>query len=564
MAAPISLQLKGNSSVGPVLIRLGLALLFAILAVTILYPMGWAMIGSLQTDMGEWTLSHYQRVFSPYYLRVMGTTLVYAILSTGLALAIAVPLAWSVARTDMPGKAWIRAGITVTFVMPPLFHALAFVFLFQRRAGLVNALLQGLIGIRPFNIYTLQGLVIVTAFGLFPQMFLLVDGALRSIDPSLEEAAAVAGASHLRIARSIVLPVVLPALLSSAVLGMIEVMALFGPPAVIGIPAKIYVMSTQIYVELAASPPRMEFSAALAILFLIVTASLLLMQDRLLRRRNFATISGKGFRPREMRLHRWKYPVLAGNAAVLLVALVVPTLILIAISLSKVWTDGPVAGNFTWRFYRAALLGETDTFVSLTNTLAIALTTLAGTLLVGLPIAWLTTRKHGWTARLIRLIAYLPFSIPAVVFTVGVVLAFIRPPLVLYGTLSIVMVCYFGRFLPLAVQPLSDALRQIDTSLTEAARVVGSGPLRTGVRIVLPLLKYATLSTAMLVFVACVREIVSIALLYSPGTETLMMTAMRLWDEGQVQTTAALVVVILVLVSVFYGAARVLARHRSV
>jgi len=135
---------------------------------------------------------------------------------------------------------------------------------------------------------------------------------------------------------------------------------------------------------------------------------------------------------------------------------------------------------------------------------------------------------------------------------------------VLYGTLSIVMVCYFGRFLPLAVQPLSDALRQIDTSLTEAARVVGSGPLRTGVRIVLPLLKYATLSTAMLVFVACVREIVSIALLYSPGTETLMMTAMRLWDEGQVQTTAALVVVILVLVSVFYGAARVLARHRSV
>lgn len=537
--------------------------MFAVLGAAVLYPMAWALVGSVQTDAGGWTLSHYQRVFSPYYLRVMGTTLVYAGWSVALAMVLAIPLAWLVARSDMPGRAGVRSCITVSFVLPPLFHALAFVVLFQPRAGLVNLALDHLFSVRPFNVYSMTGLVVVTALGLFPQMFLLVEAALRGIDPDLEEAARVAGGSRMQIARRVALPVVLPAVLSSVLLGTIEVMALFGPPAVIGIPARIYVMSTQIFVELSSSPPRIEFSAALSILFLLVAAVLIAVQGRLLRRRSFVTIGGKGFRQRPVPLRQWRWVAFAASAAVLMVSLVVPTLILGMISVSRVWTAGPVPGNLTLAFYRTVLSGQSDTLLSLTNTLVIAFSVLAATVLVGLPMAWIVTRERGWAPRTIRVVAFLPFSIPAVVFTVGIVLAFIRPPLVLYGTLAIVIVCYFGRFLPYAVQPLSDAIRQIDGSLTEAARVVGAGPGRIGLRIVLPLLKYAAVSTAMLVFVACVREIVSIALLYSPGNETLMMSAMRLWDEGQVQVTAALVVLTLVLVTLFYGGARMVARGRD-
>lgn len=539
-------------------------LLLAVLVGTIIYPMGWALVGSFQTEDGDWTLSHYHRVFSPYYIGVLSTTLAYAALSTALATAVGVPLAWVVARSDMPGRAMVRAGATITFVMPPLFHALAFVVLFQPRAGLVNTWLERLAGIRPFDIYSLTGMVVVTALGLFPQLFILIEAALRGVDPTLEEAARVTGGSRFRVARQITLPAVLPAVLSSALLGMIEVMALFGPPAVIGVPAKIYVMSTQIYVELSGSPPRMEFSAALSILFLITAGVLLAMQGWLVRRRSFAVIGGKGFRQRPVPLGPWRFVALAACVALLLLALVVPAAVLVLISVSRIWTAGPSVANLTLDFYRTALSGQGDTMLSLGNTILIASTVLAATLLAGLPLSWIVARSHGWSARLIRVVTFLPFSIPAVVFTVGVILAFIRPPFVLYGTLGIIIVCYFGRFLPYAVQPLSDAIRQVDHSLTEAARVVGSGPLRTGTRIVLPLLKYSAVSTALLIFVACVREIVSIALLYSPGTETVMMLAMRLWDEGRVQVTAALVVFTLVLVTVFYGLARLVARPKGI
>ena len=537
--------------------------LIVILAITILYPMFWALLGSFQTDEGVWTLAHYKRVFTPYYLRVMGTTLIYAFSSVLLSLAVAMPLAWLVARSDMPGKGLVRAATVITFVMPPLFHALAFVFLLQPRTGLVNELFEYLTGFRPFNIYSMSGLVFATVCGLFPQAFLLLDSAFRNIDPSLEEAAAITGANQWQTAGRVVFPLVLPAILSSVVLGMIEVLAVFGPPAVIGIPAKIYVMSTQIFVELASSPPRMEFAAALSILFLAIAGALLLLQDRLLRRRGFTTVAGKGSRPKLVALGRWRWVAFGGSAFVLIVTLVLPTLMLVVVSFSRVWTQGPSLQNLTFDFYRAALGGGYGALASLGNTLIFAITTLVATIALGLPIAWIITRGNGLRVRVLRWLVYLPFSIPAVVFTVGVVLAYIRPPLVLYGSMLIIVVCYFGRFLPFAVQPLSDGLRQIDRSLTEAARVVGSGVWQTATRIVMPMLKYATLSTAMLIFVACVREIVSIALLYSPGNESLMMTAMLLWDEGQAQITAALVVVIIVLAGSFYAIAQYLSRKKT-
>lgn len=539
-------------------------LILVILGYTILYPMIWALIGSFQTDVGDWTLANYQRALTPYYFEVLGTTIAYAAATVALSLAIAIPVAWAVARTDLPAKAAIRACIVVSFVMPPLFHALAFVFLFQPRAGLVNNVLSSLIGIRAFNIYSFAGLVIVTSLGLFPQAFLLIDAALRSIDPSLEEAASAAGATRGQIARRVTLPLVLPSILSSAVIGMIEVIAVFGPPAVIGVPAKIYVMSTQIFVELSGSPPRIEFCAALAVEFLTISTVLFTLQHRLLRDRRFTTITGKGFRPRQISLGLWRWPIFLACLFVLLVALVAPAVVLVVISLSRVWTAGLVASNLTLDFYRAALLGQERTVQGIVNTLILAVTTLSATLLIGLPIAWFAQRRRDLLSRLLQWLAFLPFSVPAIVFTVGIILAFIRPPLVLYGTLGIVAVCYFGRFLPFAVQPLSDALRQIDVSLIEAARVAGGSAVRVGTDITLPLLKYSVLSTAMLVFIACVREIVSIALLYAPGSETVMMTAMLLWDEGQVQTTAAVVTLVVVIVAAFYALAQRVALRRGI
>lgn len=532
------------------------ACVFASLGLLVLYPLIWLIMGSFQTAMGEWTLGHYEEVFSSYYLNLLWDSLWFTFLATVVAMALGVPMAWAVARTDMPGKSLFRAASAVTFVLPPLFQAMAFVFIFQPNAGLLNLLFDDLFGVKPFDIFTFSGLVLVTALGAYPQSFLLVDSALRSMDPALEEAATTVGASRWRVLRSITLPLVLPSILTGMNLTAIHNLVVFGPPAVIGIPANIYVMATQIYVELSTFPPRLEFTAALSILFLGFAAILLTFQLFVLRRRSFSTIVGKGMRPREIPLGPWRWAAFALCGALVFTALLFPAAILVSISLSKVWTNWFQLDNFTIAHYVQVLFVHSRTLDSIANTLILALVTVASTLSAGLVIAYIIVKTRHRARQILNYLSFIPYSIPGAVFTVGVILAFIRPPFVLYGTLGILAACYFARFLPFAIQPLSAALRQIDNSLLEAGRVAGAGWWRTTRRITLPLLKFSVLSTVLLVFVACLREVVSAILLAAPNTETMMVSAFRLWEEGAVQETAALMVVLLVLVLVFFTVAR--------
>ena len=538
------------------------ACVLASLGVLVLYPLVWLIIGSFQTAFGAWTLGHYREVFSSYYLDLFWDTLVFTFLTTLCALVLGIPMAWLVARTDMPGKSLFRAASAVTYVLPPLFQAMAFVFIFQPNAGLMNLLCEYLFGTKPFNIFTFTGLVLVTALGAYPQSFLLVDSALRSMDPTLEEAATTVGASRWRTLRKITLPLVLPSILTGMNLTAIHCLVVFGPPAVIGIPAKIYVMATQIYAELSAYPPRLEFTAALSILFLGFAALLMTFQLFILRKRSFSTIVGKGMRPRDIALGRWKWPAFGLCASVVFVALVLPAAILVSISLSKVWTDWFRVGNFTFNHYINVLFVHTRTLQSIGNTLLLAITTVISTLTAGLVIAYIVVKTRNRGRHVLNYLSFLPYSVPGAVFTVGVILAFIRPPLVLYGSLAILVACYFARFLPFAIQPLAAALRQIDNSLLEAGRVVGAGWWRTAGRILLPLIKFSVLSTVLLVFVACLREVVSAILLAAPEIETMMVAAFRLWEEGSVQETAALMVVLLIMVLIFFVIARGLIGNR--
>jgi iron(III) transport system permease protein len=529
---------------------------FASLALLVVYPVVWLVIGGFQNEYGDWTLDHYREVFSPYYLKLLWDSLVFAILTTACAMLVGVPMAWAVARTDMPGKAFFRTASAVTFVLPPLFQAMAFVITFQPNAGLMNVLFQALFGVKPFNIFTFTGLVLVTACGAFPQSFMLVESALRSMDPALEEAATMAGASRWRVMTRITLPLVLPTILTAMNLTIINNLVVFGPAALIGIPAKIYVMASQIYVELTAFPPRLEFTAALAILFLTFAAVLMTFQIYVLRRRNFSTIAGKGMRPRELSLGRWKWAACGLFGATVCAALIFPAAILITMSFTKVWTSWFVAGNFTLSHYQNVLFIRTETLTAISNSLFLALATVAATLTAGFAAAYIIVKTRHRARQVLNYATFLPYSIPGAVFTVGVILAFIRPPLVLYGTLWILVVCYFARFLPFAIQPLAAALRQIDDSLLEAGRIAGAGWWRTTRRITLPLMKFSVFSTVMLVFVACLREVVSAILLAAPDTETMMVTAFRMWEEGLIQETAALMVVLLALVLTFFWIVR--------
>ena len=534
----------------------------ALLAVLVLYPMAALLITGIQAPDGTVTFEHYQRMFQPRYIGVLATTLQYVTLSTLLATLVAVPLAWMVARTDLPGKSFIRICTALTLLTPPFLQAVAYSFALSPNAGYLNVTLNRLFGLPPLDIYSMGGLVFVTVFVTYPPIFLIVDGALRSMDPALEEAAATTGATTRYIMRHVTLPLVLPAVLASVILVAMEIFALFGPAAVIGIPARIIVLTTQIYVLLSSLPFQIEFAAAMSVLFLGITALLLYAQARLVRGRKFTTISGKGIRTTQVRLGRAKPWLFLYGLLVVTLGLLLPVATLLTISVLRAWGQWFSPGNLTLSNYLTVLFVDQNTYRSLGNTLMLGLATAIGAVVLGLVTAFLWTTSPGMRGRALRILTFLPHSVPGVVFTVGVIIAFLSPPLVLYGTFAILVVCYVARFLPLAAQPIASGLRQIDWSLWEAAQVTGATWGTAMVRVLVPLLKLTLLATGSMVFLSAVRELVSALLLYTSGTQTAMVGIWQLWEAGLAEAAVALLMVLFFVVVILYLATRRLVGDR--
>lgn len=532
------------------------ALLGFVLGLLVLYPMMWLLLGAFQTSTGEFTFAHLERVFTVRYFKVLWTTVQYVGWSTLLAATIGIPLAWLAARTDLPGKELLRSCIALTYVNPPFLQTMAYVFALSPNAGFINILLDKLLGVKPFNIYSMEGLIFVTALWVYPQVFMIVDSALRSMDPSLEEAAATAGARPWSIATHVTLPLVAPALLSSTILTAVMVLALFAPPAMLGTPARVQVLTTQIYQLLSSLPIQLEFASALSLIFLTITGILLYAQSRVLRQRSFTTIMGKAVYPKlvPLGLARPWATVLAFSVPFL--SLILPLGVLLVVSLLKAWGNWFAPGNVTLDNYVQAILFQSRTRAGFLNTLILGAVTVLGTVLISLLMSFLVGRKPTRGSAVLQFITFLPFSVPGVVFTVGVILAFIRPPFNLYGTLAIIAVCYLARFLPMAVQPIENGLKQIDWSLVEAAHTTGARWATVTRTVVLPLIKFTLLSTGLLVFMSTTHELVSAVFLYSSGTQTVMVSAWQFWEEGKTEMTAAIVVVMFLVVLLLQATAR--------
>ena len=246
----------------------GLFALYAVTAAALLvltvYPMIWLLIGSLREKGGGFGLSNFLQLTSGLSsANVLLNSWIYAFGSAGVATVIGVVLAVLVARTDVPFKRVARLSAILAFVSPPWLTAMAYVYIASPNAGFVNQLLSSLAGVRPFDVQSMAGMIFVTALFLYSFVFLTVEAALASVDGSFEEAARVSGARPLRVMRTVTLPLVAPAIVSATAFSIIIAWGLFAVPAILGMPARIYVFSTQLYLFLSAFPPRLELAAAL-------------------------------------------------------------------------------------------------------------------------------------------------------------------------------------------------------------------------------------------------------------------------------------------------------------
>ncbi len=256
------------------------------LVLLMILPLGWLAWVSVSSEQGT-TFANYVQVFGdPHLQKALWNTIVLAFWVGAASLAVGVPMAWLTGRTDLPGKRTIRALIMASFVTPPFLGAFAWVMLAGPNAGLLNKVYRGLTGSDEplMNIFTMSGLVFVVTLYSFPYVYIMIVNTLELIASDLEEAGAILGASRLRVALTITLPLALPAIIGGFILAVLQALALFGSPAILALPAGFHTITTQIW-TFFQYPPKVELAAAFSIPLLLATALLLQLQKRLLGRR---------------------------------------------------------------------------------------------------------------------------------------------------------------------------------------------------------------------------------------------------------------------------------------
>ncbi len=537
---------------GPVLAATGL-----FLAGLIGLPLAWLGAYAFSDRAGDFTLANFQAlVDDPTLFQPLVTTFSLSFLVAIFAALAAAPLAWVVARTDLPGRRTVRMLMTASFVTPPFLGAIAWEILAAPNSGILNKIWREVTGSGEalFNIYSFPGLVFVVACYTAPYVFVVLTNALDRIPADLEDAAGILGAGRWKVVTGVTLPLVLPALLAGALVAFLQAMTLFGSPAILAIPAGFHTVTTKIY-SLFQFPPKPQIAAAAALPLLLVTIALLWLQSRLLGRRGFAVLGGKSGEPRLTTLGIWRWPVFALVIAALALPLFMPYAALLKAAISRV-PSGPFdPNNLTLENFSFVFIEFSQTKRAFSNTFVMAAATATCGAAMALVIAYLAARRATFGGRALEFLATAPIAIPGIVLGVGLFLAYTRGPVVLYGTLWILFFAYMTIELPAAFQQMRASFRGLHPELEEASRILGADRLATLRRITAPLLKSGVIAGWCLIFIGVVRELSAAVMLASSSTKVLSVVIFDLNESGNLGAIAVIGVSMLVVTFVVVGIA---------
>src|SRR5213083_630648 len=523
----------------------------AILIALIVLPMSWLVYFSVTDRSCALTLDNFLRlVTDPTFIDPLVTTVILATSSAVICCAVAAPMGWLVARTDMPLRRTIRALVTASFVTPPFLGAIAWELLAAPNSGLLNQLYRSAIG-EPgadplFNIYTLPGLIFVISCYTFPYVFVLVANALDRIPGDLEDASSILGGRMWVTARRVTIPLALPALLAGALVAFLQAMTLFGSPAILAIPAGFHTMTTKIW-SLFNYPPKPELAAAASVPLLVLTVALLRAEHLILGRRGYSVVGGKQGDPRVIRLGALKWAALVIVYLVLMCPVFLPYGALLNATFSRVATSFVTFDNFTLHNIYFVFFELSATKLAVKNTFLLGVASATIGTLMALVIAYLTTRRAIRGYRALGFLATAPVAIPGIVLGVGLFLSYARPPLVLYGTLWILLVAFVTIALPAAYQQLQSAFRSVHTDLEDASRVLGSTRLRTLRDITAPLLRTSVIATWCFIFVGVIRELSAAIMLFTSETKVISVLIFDLNESGDLGAIAVLGIIMLVI-----------------
>ncbi|MDR7485099.1 MAG: iron ABC transporter permease [Armatimonadota bacterium] len=539
------------------------AALGAVVLVLVLYPSAVLVLQSFVAD-GRLSLAHYARLARDGAAhRVLANSLVTSAWATVGGTALGTALAWLVVRTDLPGRALWRTLLLLPYMIPPFIGAIAWVYL-AGPVGYLNQAWRALTGAEGplLVIYGQAGIVLVLILYGYPIAYLAALGVLERMDPSLEAAARLAGAGPWRVLRDVTLPLALPGVLAGALLLCMSSLANFGIPAVLGFPARYFVLPTRIYTTILNFDLRdnLRIAAALSMWLVAVATVLLVLQRAALRRGRFTVVGGQAAQRHLVALGRWRAPVAALLGVFVLASAGLPFLAVLLTSLIRAYGLPPHWENLTLQHYATALFGIPKVHRALLNSLALAAGGATLVVAMGAAIGYLRTRARLPGASAVDLLVMLPYAIPGTVVALAMILAWVRPvPLLgirLYDTIWILLVAYVARFLAFGVRTVTAGLAQVHESLEEAARCSGARPLEAFRDVVLPVIRPSLVAGWLLAFIPAVAELTLSILLFSVGNETLGVVIFGLHDEGKIALSAALAVLVTTLLVAFNLLAR--------
>jgi len=526
------------------------ALVFAAVALMALVPVLALVLGSLRDSPpgqpGNWTLENWVNLASPGVIDTLITTIQIACLTTIFSMILGTMLALIIHRTDFRWPNAMTGLLGLSFYFPSFILGMAWIVL-GSPGGLINDLMRELFDIEAnLDIYSVSGIVLVMVLHQVPFVYLTMRGPVLGMDPSYEEAARTSGASAFTMLRRVTLPMLSYALASSALLCLVMSLEQFGIPVLLGIPGRVTVLATQIYLLCRFPPTAYGLAAAIGLTLAAITALAILLQRRLASGGQAVVTTGKAGRITPIRLGAWRWPVNIFCGLYISMGLVLPTIILLYTSLIKFFTGNPLTAAYTFRNYISIWESEGTQLATLNTLLVSGGGALVGVML-GAACSYFTVRLKPTGHRVLDMLVMLPFGVPGVVLGLGLLWAYAYLPLPLYGTMTLIVVAYVTRFLPYATETAGARFVQLDRSLEEAAWTAGASR-QTGVwRIVLPLSLPSLQSGYFLLFMAFFREISATILIFTASTSVLSVSIWSYFEQADWGMASALSILAMIL-----------------
>lgn len=517
----------------------------------------------------EFTLSNYATAYgSNETVRLMGNSLVFAGGTAIFAFILGGALAWMNERTNTPFKGLFFALSMIPLIIPGIMFTISWILLASPKIGLLNMILQRWMdtGYVFFNVYSMWGMIWVEGLHYSPMAFLMMTAAFRSMDPSLEESAMMSGAGIGQTFWRVTLKLTWPAIFASMLILFVRAIEAFEVPALLGIPVGTKVLTSAIYQAVHQYPSQVGLASAYGTTLLLITTAGIYLQSRLTGKGSkYATVTGKGFRPRVIDLGAWRYLAAAVFVVYFTLIVLLPFAVLLWSSLQRYYSVPTMEAlaNVSLDAYRF-LLDHPNIGTSAWNSLLLAFGTATIVMLLTSVVAWIVIKTKMPGRWLLDNIASLPLVFPGLVLGLAVMVFYLHFKIGVYGTLWIMLIVYVTRFLPYGMRYNSTSMLQIHKELEESAQMSGASWTTMFRRILLPLLKPGMLAGWIYVFIVSIRELSASILLYSPGNEVISIVIWELWENGQFVELSALGVVFILVLLALVMLAQVIARRFGV